>query len=165
MSPPPCSELSNEASCPFQDLIYDKHLPLPSWKTQLLISLGLESFEDKGISSEIDTPKYEPLVFFQKAGGDGSASKSQDVVQFCDPRLLAAVRVIMLEENGYYDQSIVSSMPIEQLGGWKNPLGQQHEVEVLTALAKLCAALYMVWLLKILRSELTCRPDFKPSLI
>ncbi|GAX83247.1 hypothetical protein CEUSTIGMA_g10673.t1 [Chlamydomonas eustigma] len=126
-------------------------------------------------------PHWQPQPSEQQAGSSSTAvagtansavkasyvyfkAPNKEKQQPVDPRLLAAVRIMMLhgsdqEQVAHKDtvgtvgavgavagrtqnMATVYGLTLEQLGDWEVPVGRQHEIGVLRVLVLLCTALY-----------------------
>ncbi|KAL6763295.1 hypothetical protein V8C86DRAFT_2498338 [Haematococcus lacustris] len=120
-------------------------LPLPQWKRELLLGLGLgfsaSEVEEEGTPQGLDTQAVADAVAGQRVKLGGSSPAA------VEPRLLAAVRLLLLQDGEAASiQAAVQARAAQgSLGDWAAPLARQHEVGVMKALQALVSALYQAF--------------------
>ncbi|KAJ9509370.1 hypothetical protein QJQ45_001814 [Haematococcus lacustris] len=120
-------------------------LPLPQWKRELLLGLGLgfsaSEVEEEGTPQGLDTQAVADAVAGQRVKLGGSSPAA------VEPRLLAAVRLLLLQDGEAASiQAAVQARAAQgSLGDWAAPLARQHEVGVMKAMQALVSALYQAF--------------------
>ncbi|KAJ9510997.1 hypothetical protein QJQ45_027879 [Haematococcus lacustris] len=120
-------------------------LPLPQWKRELLLGLGLgfsaSEVEEEGSPQGLDTQAVADAVAGQRVKLGGSSPAA------VEPRLLAAVRLLLLQDGEAASiQAAVQARAAQgSLGDWAAPLARQHEVGVMKAMQALVSALYQAF--------------------